>query len=168
MAIRSLPAIRSYTNDTIPNMPFELADSLGFQVNRVARAMAGELAAGIGDLGLTPVQWAVLHMVTRHPGEHQQQVTQRLGSDRATVAELVGRMRKRDLLRREPDPRDSRRQLLFPGPDAEDGRLVAAAEQVAAGINDRAMAGFSPAERSTLLALLRRVRANLADQEVDS
>lgn len=148
-------------------MVFDLAASTGFQLNRAARLMANELHAGLAELDLTPPQWALLSVVSSHPGEHQQQIARRLGSDRATLAELIGRMERRDLLERAPDPTDARRHLLHPGPAAQDGELLRRAEEAAEQINAAATKGFTNDERDVLLTLLRRIRANLADGEAE-
>ena len=135
----------------------DLNDSLGFLLNRAARAVASHLAAELQPLGLTTAQWVVLHHVATHPGEHQESVARALGVDAPTLVGVLGRLETRGLVERVPDPADRRRRLVRVTPAAE----PAAGAACARAVNERAAAGLSEPEREQLRALLRRVLTNL-------
>lgn len=134
-----------------------LSDSLGFQVNAVARGMSGQLSAALQPLGLTPAQWSVLQYVEEHPGMHQEQLAIDLGTDAATVTGILSRLEAKGAIRRVRDPDDGRRRLVHVTEDADSGAGV----PLARAVNDLALTGFTAMERSLLADYLRRIQTNL-------
>jgi len=62
---------------------------------------------------LTKPQFAVLWAVAEHPGIEQVAVTTAAAIAPATLTEMLRRLEQRGLVRREADPGDQRRRLLF-------------------------------------------------------
>lgn len=60
----------------------------------------------------TSPQYAVLNTLVAEPGLDQRTVGERVGLDRSTIAEVVGRLLRRGLLDKVRDPGDGRRSLL--------------------------------------------------------
>ena len=61
---------------------------------------------------ITSPQFAVLNSLTAEPGLDQRTVGERVGLDRSTVAEVITRLLRRELLDKVRDPNDGRRFLL--------------------------------------------------------
>ncbi|MGV9899149.1 MarR family winged helix-turn-helix transcriptional regulator, partial [Streptomyces tendae] len=60
----------------------------------------------------TSPQYAVLNALVAEPGLDQRTVGERVGLDRSTIAEVVSRLGRRELLDKVRDPQDGRRSLL--------------------------------------------------------
>ncbi|MDX3530310.1 MarR family transcriptional regulator [Streptomyces sp. ID05-39B] len=61
---------------------------------------------------ITSPQFAVLNALVAEPGLDQRTVGERVGLDRSTVAEVISRLIRRELLDKVRDPQDGRRFLL--------------------------------------------------------
>lgn len=61
---------------------------------------------------ITSPQFAVLNTLVAEPGLDQRTVGDRVGLDRSTVAEVIARLIRRELLDKVRDPQDGRRFLL--------------------------------------------------------
>ncbi|MEV0304859.1 MarR family winged helix-turn-helix transcriptional regulator [Streptomyces prasinus] len=61
---------------------------------------------------ITSPQFAVLNALVAEPGLDQRTVGERVGLDRSTIAEVIGRLLRRELLDKVRDPQDGRRFLL--------------------------------------------------------
>ncbi|MFE5211462.1 MarR family winged helix-turn-helix transcriptional regulator [Streptomyces sp. NPDC056600] len=104
---------------------------------------------------ITSPQFAVMNAVTAEPGLDQRTVGERVSLDRSTVAEVVGRLIRRELLDKVRDPEDGRRYLL---------RLTEEGERVhrrltlrAARMNQVLLAPLSSEEQGVFVDLIRRV-----------
>ncbi|MGO1769591.1 MAG: MarR family winged helix-turn-helix transcriptional regulator [Microbacterium sp.] len=61
---------------------------------------------------VSSVQYAVLHVLSRTPGASQAHLGSALGLDRSTIADLVARMARRELLVRTASTTDRRQKSL--------------------------------------------------------
>jgi len=75
------------------------------------------------------------------------------------MAQLLGRMERNGLIRRDPHPHDRRSKRIKLTARAEE-RLPAAVRTLKRG-NEEVLAGFTNAEVETLVSLLQRIVANL-------
>lgn len=62
---------------------------------------------------LTSVQYAALEILHMTPGVNQRQLGDELDVDRSTIADLVARMVRNELIERSDDPVDKRSYVLF-------------------------------------------------------
>jgi len=128
---------------------------LGYQLRRAQVTVFQHFADALGDRNVTPGQLGLLVLVSRNPGISQTALARAVGVERATLGEAIDRLHKRDLLRREPAPNDRRSYALHLSANGEKflddflPRLLRHEEEVAGNL--------SPEERTTLLALLRRL-----------
>ncbi|MDX3900718.1 MAG: MarR family transcriptional regulator [Sphingobium sp.] len=83
--------------------------------------------------------------------------------EQPTMAQMIARMERDGLVRREPDPRDKRSSLVSLTDKALD-RLPAGRAILRQGNADMTR-GLSPEEVDTLVSLLRRVLANIETLE---
>ena len=83
---------------------------------------------------VTPVQFAILNALMDDPGEDQVTLARKVAFDAATFGSVIGRLEAKGWLRREADPADRRRKLLWITPEGRDvalglKRAVARAQQ---------------------------------------
>lgn len=116
-----------------------------------------------GPHAITHMDGKVLDFFARRPGATQSDLAQHSGRDKAQLARLVKGLRERGLLAAEPDA-DDRRNLRL-APTAAGLEIQRSLRQQARRLGTRAVAGLAPAEREQLVALLQRVRHNLAGDE---
>ena len=116
-----------------------------------------------GPHDITHMESKVLGYFGRHPGATQSDLAQHSGRDKAQLARLIKGLRDRGLLVAEADEADRRNlQLTL----SADGRAVQSAlHRQALRLGTRAVAGLNAQEREALLALLLRVKSNLAAPE---
>ncbi|MEU1148093.1 MarR family winged helix-turn-helix transcriptional regulator [Streptomyces sp. NPDC005863] len=104
---------------------------------------------------ITSPQYAVLNALVAEPGLDQRTVGERVGLDRSTIAEVVARLIRRDLLDKVRDARDGRRFLLHL---TDEGLRTHRRLTVrTARMNQVLLAPLSTAERSVFLDLIQRV-----------
>lgn len=112
---------------------------------------------------LAHMEAKALGYFARHPGATQSDMVAHAGRDKAQVARLIRTLRERGLVDATVDEQDRRitRLALTPAGEA----MHAALHQDDGRLAEAALAGIGEAERAALLALLDRVRINLAAQE---
>ncbi|MFC8591862.1 MarR family winged helix-turn-helix transcriptional regulator [Streptomyces atroolivaceus] len=104
---------------------------------------------------ITSPQFAVLNALTAEPGLDQRTVGERVGLDRSTVAEVITRLLRRELLDKERDPADGRRFLLRLTDEGSRTHRRLALRTV--GMNRVLLGPLSPDEQQALLGLMHRV-----------
>ncbi len=138
---------------------FAIEESLGYQVNYLAKAFARELAGRLAPHGVSPAQWGVLVFLWAEDGLSQTELSRRVAIEDATMVRTLDRMERDGLVRRERDPGDRRRMRIRL---TERGRALRdVLVPLAQGGNEKAAAGLTGAERRQLADLLRRVTAAL-------
>ncbi|GAA0912127.1 MarR family winged helix-turn-helix transcriptional regulator [Streptomyces thermoalcalitolerans] len=104
---------------------------------------------------ITSPQFAVLNALVAEPGLDQRTVGERVGLDRSTTAEVIGRLGRRGLLDKMRDPQDGRRFLLRLTPEGE--RVHRKLVVRTARMNQVFLGPLSPEEQVLFLDLIRRV-----------
>lgn len=105
---------------------------------------------------ITSVQYAALEILQRTPGVNQRQLGDELDVDRSTIAELVARMARNELIERSDDPVDKRSYVLSltPAGKKQLATLRPRVEQVERILTARLSAAEGRELRRLLLALL--------------
>ncbi|MFE2021610.1 MarR family winged helix-turn-helix transcriptional regulator [Streptomyces sp. NPDC059499] len=103
----------------------------------------------------TSPQFAVLNALTAEPGLDQRTVGERVGLDRSTVAEVITRLLRRELLDKVRDPHDGRRFLLRLTDDGVRTHRRLAVRT--ARMNQVFLGPLSADEQQVLFDLMRRV-----------
>ena len=125
------------------------------QITKIAReaehlvllAMRGE------DVGTAEID--CIHAVRHHPGITQTELAAALNTDKPAIARRTASLERKGYLRREPNPKDGRSQLLYPTPQAEGLRNAKAEAENA--FYDYLLAGLDEAERAAFLAALGKL-----------
>lgn len=114
----------------------------------VAEAIAGE--------GLKLQHHALLAAVADDGPAAQADLVRRLGFDAKDVVLMLNHLERQDLVVREPDPRDRRKNAVTV--TSAGRRTLERCARLADEANERLLAPLDPEERRTLLALLARVQ----------
>jgi DNA-binding MarR family transcriptional regulator len=77
-------------------------------LHRASQAVELVFAMGMGTSGLTARQLAVLMTVERYEGLSQTDLVERTGIDRSTLADVVGRLKRKGLIQRRRTKEDAR------------------------------------------------------------
>ena len=138
-------------------------DTIGFLLNDAARLMRKDFERRTRSLGLTRAQWQALFHLARNEGCNQATLADLLEVEPITLARLVDRLEASGLVERRPDPGDRRARLLFLGERAHP--LLEQLRALGAETREIALAGISEDERTLLMTLLTKMRANLSGRE---
>lgn len=140
----------------------EVAEFVGQLFFRLWRATHTQTAAALQSIGLTPALFAVLNYLQANEGAIQQQVGSAMGIDPSTMVSLVDRLEGAGLARRRPHPQDRRAREILISPKGR--RALKRARELAEEVEDDVLQGLSDAERSQLVALLRKAFASAPPQ----
>jgi DNA-binding MarR family transcriptional regulator len=134
---------------------FELRQAPGHLLRRAQQLHAAVFAEVVSEAYLTTPQFAVLAALRSEPQIDQVRLSQRLGIDRSTIADVANRLEERGLIRRKRDVKDARRNLLSltPAGRALHDRTAPEVEEV----GRRLVEPLSESDRKTLTRLLSTI-----------
>ena len=134
---------------------YKLEDQVGHLMRRANQRHAAIFFEGLNYQQLTPMQFAVLVKIGDEEEVSQNRLGRLAAMDPATVQGVVRRLKERALIDARPDPDDGRRSLWRLSETGE--ALVAAIVPIAEQITEKTLEPLSKSERSTFLALLRKL-----------
>lgn len=117
----------------------------GHAIRRLHQISVGVFLQEMGELGVTPVQYAALQVVVTQPGVDQRTLARSIALDASTAGGVVDRLEARGWLERRTSPEDRRARLLF------------ATEAGLRGLHE-AMPGMLRAQEQILAPLTERQR----------
>jgi DNA-binding MarR family transcriptional regulator len=131
-------------------------------LHRAGQRADSLFAHHIGDLHLTPRQFAVLQAVSEVNGLSQTAIMAATGIDRSSTADLVRRLVSNGLLQRRRTRRDARLYAVRLTPR---GRETLSLGEPAVRSTDQALLSLiRPAQRSAFLEALTMIAANEAER----
>jgi DNA-binding MarR family transcriptional regulator len=137
--------------------PFDFQRAPGHLIRRtqqMAVALFVEEAAGFD---VTPVQFAILNALMDEPGVDQVTLAKLVAFDAATSGSVIGRLEAKGWVRREADPGDKRRKLLWA---TDEGVAVALKMKRAVDkAQVRILGPLAPSERDQFMRLLAKLVA---------
>ena len=133
--------------------------SLCPQFSDVLRLLRRDFYNRTQGLSLTPALTRLLLYIAREPNSRQIDWASRLEITAVTLGRMVDRLVELGYVERHLDAADGRAFRLYVTANAQ--TLVGQLEDIATATRDRALQGFSRAERETLMGLLNRLRVNL-------
>ena len=134
---------------------FDFHNTPGHLVRRAHQRTVAIFMEENAGFDVTPVQFAILHELLACPGEDQVTLASRVAFDAATSGSVIGRLERRGWIRRESDPQDRRRKLLWITPAGV--RAALQMSEAAQRVQNRLMAPLTPQERADLMHLLAKV-----------
>ena len=136
---------------------FDFAQAPGHLIRRAQQIAVAEFARETAEHEVTPVQFAFMNAMMETPGVDQITLANRVAFDAATSGSVIGRLEAKGWVRREADPLDRRRKLLFITP--EGARAVQAMTSAVALAQENILAPLSAQEQKTFLRLLAKMVA---------
>lgn len=133
--------------------------SLGFLFADISRLARKEFDRRVRDLGLTRAQWLFLYYLSRQPGCTQSELAELLQMEKITISRQADRLEKAGWIARSDHSEDGRAYRLVLTPRAE--RIIARMEERADRLRDDYLTGISSPRRTTLIADLTVIKANL-------
>lgn len=161
MAHLRLPRQAATTPRATPATAVEAVDTrfleslLGYNARRAALAVIEVFLERMAPFQLKPVEFSVLSLVAHNPGITSRQLCTALGILPPNLVGMVNALEKRELIVREPHPRDGRAMGLHL--TASGQKLVRDAEKVAAELETEVAGRLSASEQKTLIRLLKKV-----------
>ena len=128
---------------------------LGYNARRAALAVIDVFLDRMSRYELRPVEFSVLCLIVDNPGVTSRQLCTALGILPPNLVGLIGELERRELVARQPHPRDGRAFGLHPTPTGR--KLMSAALRTATQLELDVGHRLTPAEHKTLLQLLQKV-----------
>lgn len=147
-------------SDTAPardpaTMDYVLEEQAGFLLRQVNQRHTTIFAELMPD-GLTPTQFSAMVKLYERGPCSQNYLGRLTAMDAATIKGVISRLRERGFAGTTPD-RSDRRRLLVALTEAGEAAIARALPR-AREITERTLSPLAPAERKTLLSLLKKLR----------
>ena len=136
---------------------FDFEHAPGHLVRRAHQLAVSIFMEETGDFDVTPVQFAILNALIDDPGEDQVTLAGRVAFDAATSGSVISRLESKGWVRREADPADKRRKLLWVTPEGE--QVALRMKRAVARAQARMVAPLDATERAQLVQLLGKLVA---------
>ncbi|MGE3346306.1 MAG: MarR family winged helix-turn-helix transcriptional regulator [Ramlibacter sp.] len=140
---------------------FDFQHAPGHLIRRAHQLAVAIFMEETGEFDMTPVQFAILNALIDDPGEDQVTLAGRVAFDAATSGSVISRLEAKGLVRREADPGDRRRKLLWVTPDGES--MALRMKRAVARAQSRIVGPLDDAERAQLVQLLGKLVAGHED-----
>jgi DNA-binding MarR family transcriptional regulator len=140
-----------------------MSDSLGFLISDVSRLMRRRFDERARLIGVTRAQWRTLTTLSRHEGINQGAIADLLEVEPITLCRMIDRLEEAGLVERRRDPGDRRAWLIFLTDKAKP--IISELHTLANDLFIYALDGVDDAARSTTIATLNAIRANLSTHE---
>ncbi|MCC7250923.1 MAG: winged helix-turn-helix transcriptional regulator [Hyphomicrobium sp.] len=124
-------------------------------LHRAGQCADEMFAVSVGEVGLTPRQFAVMTAIANSDEPSQTTLVERTGIDRSTMADIVRRLTSRGLVQRRRTRRDARRYAVRLT-DKGEGALRMA-EPAARSTDEKILAALAPTQRDAFLRSLSRI-----------
>ena len=142
---------------------FDLEQFLPYRLSVLANTVSQGIAASYRDEhGISVIEWRILAVLGRYPGLTASEVTDRTAMDKVAIHRGVKSLLEKDLLMRETDPADRRRQclLITPGKGRTVlNKVVPRAEK----FECRLLEALSPEESQSFFEILEKLQKAAAE-----
>lgn len=140
---------------------FNFGEAPGHQIRRAHQLSIALFMDETAGFDVTPVQFAILNALMDDPGEDQVTLAGRVAFDAATSGSVIGRLEAKGWVRREADPSDKRRKLLWVTPEGE--KVALQMKRAVSRVQSRLLGPLSVDERKQFGALLGKLIAGHED-----
>jgi DNA-binding MarR family transcriptional regulator len=145
---------------TVTDLDYSPQASVGYQLRKTSRAMAGVLRAQIASENISIGMWYFLRALWERDGVIQRELTDYVGLMQPTTVAALRSMQSLGLVRTEPDKADRRSIRIFL--TREGRRLKPRLLPKVAAINEAMLRNISPDDRKIFLDVLRKIHDNAA------
>jgi DNA-binding MarR family transcriptional regulator len=148
MSTKTAPAVDQVDTSYLESL-------LGYNARRAALAVIEVFMERMAPYDLRPVDFSVLSLITHNPGITSRQLCTTLGILPPNLVGMINSLEKRELIARQPHPRDGRAMGLHLTPSGQ--KLMRDAERTAAELESDVASRLSASEGKTLLRLLKKI-----------
>ena len=134
---------------------FDFRHAPGHLIRRAHQKSVAVFMEETAGVDITPVQFAILNALLDAPGADQVTLAARVSFDAATSGSVIGHLEAKGWVRRESDPDDRRRKLLWI--TTAGAQVARSLKRAATRAQQRMLEGLDPAERAQLVALLEKL-----------
>jgi len=131
-------------------------------INRLSRALLKPVDERLREVGISTSQLPVLVALKDGSKHTQKALAELAGVEQPSMAQLLGRMERDNLIMREASPTDRRSSLIFLTDEAR--QLLEPGRAVLRDIDQDVCAVLSREEKAVLVGLLQRLMASLAGE----
>ena len=135
--------------------PDNLADNIGYLLNTSFRLLKEKLSLSLCQLDLTFQDYVVMRMVEFNHADTQKDIGRLAGIDRTSMVDLIDRLAAKDLLQRQRDEQDRRKQRISLTPRGR--KCLSHAKRLAAGVHSDFLSPLAPKEASILKDSLQKL-----------
>lgn len=149
------------TRKTTPDAAVEQVDTsyleslVGYNARRATLVIIDAFLHNMAVYGLRPVDFSVLSLIAHNPGVTSRQLCTTLNIQPPNLVGMISQLQRRDLITRRPHPNDGRAMGLHLTPEGR--KMMKQAEVTASELEEASTARLSPAERRTLMQLLKKI-----------
>lgn len=144
--------------------PFSLENSMGYLIRSTHRQFQAYLETRLRPHGVTLGMWYFLRVLWEQNGLSQRQLSNQVGTMEPTTLEAIRAMEQRGLVRRERDPGDRRKRLVYLTAEGQALRHVLL--PIAREVVDDATANLDSEECKQLREMLKRIRSRLSTPSI--
>lgn len=148
MPAKSVPAVDQVDTSYLESL-------IGYNARRAALSVIEVFLERMAVYKLRPVDFSVLSLITHNPGITSRQLCSTLGILPPNLVGMINALEKRELIHRQPHPRDGRAMGLHLTPTGQ--KLMRDAERTAAELETEVAARLSASEAKTLIRLLKKI-----------
>lgn len=127
----------------------------GFLIRRLHQIHLALFAEECGAFGVTPVQYSIMTAIERQPKLDQASLCEEVGIDRATMADVLGRLEQRRLVARRRSGTDQRMKLV--SMTAIGRQLLARIDPHARRAHERTVEALPAEDRAVFIETLRHL-----------
>lgn len=140
---------------------YDINNSLGFLTITTNRLMSACFRKRLveGGIDITAEQWGVLAHLWNQDSIPQDELTYALCVDKSSLSRVLDLMERRGLVRRERDPEDARRKILFATPYASEFRDLCL--KLGTGTMKTMLNDISDEDLEVCLKVLAQVKKNI-------
>lgn len=136
---------------------YNFREAPGHLIRRAQQLAVAIFMEETAGFDATPVQFAILNALIDDPGEDQITLSGRVAFDPATFGSVIGRLEAKDWVKREADPGDKRRKLLWITPEGQ--KVALRMKRAVKRAQQRIVKPLDDAEQAQLTALLAKLIA---------
>ncbi len=137
----------------------KFTESLGTQVNIVARSMRLALEKEISSLGISPSGWMMLMALGEKGHQAQSDLGRMVNLDNATITRILDKLGEMGLIVRNQNKDD--RRVQFVSLTAKGRKVYREWNELGRKVNRRALENISDSDIKKLIELLHTIRGNL-------
>lgn len=127
----------------------------GHLIRRLHQISVGLFLSELEPLGMTPVQYGALQLISNQPGIDQRTLARSIALDASTTGGVVDRLNSRGWIERRTSPEDRRARVL--AITAEGRAVLAQAQPAMRRVQEQILGPLTPRQQTEFMHLLTKL-----------